>query len=144
MRLSLSETASTVAERGTPAWWRALPPFAQLGVLVTLLPGIVLHELSHAAVAWPWSIRTEFEWSSRTAVDIYWVPETPRWAIQAAYLAPLVFGWVGAWGLVLWVWSRLPLTAWEIVAIAYCTLQLAFYTLPGVGDLLLLMQRDKL
>jgi len=80
--------------------------------LIALLsmPAIALHELTHAAVAWPWAdVRIEWRdvpWYLEPGLRVRmesWDASTPTWAMLGAYVAPLLVGYVVA-GIAVCVW----------------------------------------
>jgi len=115
----------------TPGWWRSAPTTLQVGLLVVFLPGVLLHELTHAVVASP-NADVTLVWDA-VAVDMAWAPETPRAAVVLAHLAPLLVGWLA--GAVL-VTGHVVLGAKpnELVML-YVVAQWLLYTVPVLGDL---------
>lgn len=55
-------------------------------------PALVLHEATHAAVAWPFA---DVSWRLEARppyVELHWPPGTSRLAVYAAHLAPTIVG----------------------------------------------------
>jgi len=127
----------------TPAWWRGLPTWAQVTVLSLLLPGVVLHEVTHAVAARPWTA-TAFNWDT-IAVEMARDDEAAL-PLALAQIAPLVSGYAAAVGVLLTVGSRRGLTVPDVLlsvvgglgvaAIgAYILVNWALYTFATVADL---------
>ena len=83
----------------TPSWWRALPTTVQVVVLLVLMPGVVLHEATHATLAWPW-IDVKWRWDE-IAVDLYGADRAPPLVVTVALLGPTLIGWLVGVGVVL-------------------------------------------
>lgn len=71
------------------AWnvWRTI-------ALLAFYPAVLAHEGIHAAVAWPWAERIEFDVAigSRPTVDLYYPDDAPLWAVALANVAPFLVG----------------------------------------------------
>lgn len=119
----------------TPAWWRRRSTRTQLVLLATLLPGVLLHELTHGLVARPWA-DVEYRWDL-VAVDLHWRPGTPRWAVAAAHLAPLAVGWVAGFAALLAALAghTVTLLLAHVPVVVYVLLNWAFYTWLVLWDL---------
>lgn len=72
--------------------WRRLPVGLQVCLLAVTLPGLLLHELTHAVVARPFVDGITFHWSE-IAVSLVWSDER-RWPRICAHLAPLGVGYL--------------------------------------------------
>ena len=127
----------------TPAWWRSLPTWTQVTILSVLLPGVVLHEATHALAARPW-VATSFDWDT-IAVEMARDDEAAL-PLALAQIAPLVSGYAAAVGVLLAVGGQRGLTVPDVLlslvgglgvaAIgAYILFNWALYTLATVADL---------
>lgn len=110
-------------------------------VAICSLPAVALHELTHAAVAWPWAdvsiewrdVPWYFEPGLRVTMES-WTSSTPTWAMLAAYLAPLLTGYVVA-GVAVAIWisgvsvSVSPMTA------GFIGVNWLYYTAASANDL---------
>lgn len=96
----------------TPAWWRSLPTWAQVAILSLLLPGVVLHELTHALAARPW-VTTSFDWDT-IAVEMGRDDEAAL-PLAIAQIAPLVSGYAAAVGVLLAVGSQRGVTVPDVL-----------------------------
>lgn len=86
-----ARSPSHLDDAPTPVWWQQLPTVVQLALLTVFLPGVLLHEVTHAIAAWPWA-QPAFQWG-HLAVDLHWRPHAPESAVWLAHLAPFLIGW---------------------------------------------------
>lgn len=114
----------------TPAWWQSTPTTVQVGLLVVFLPGVLLHELTHAIVASP-NADVTVVWDE-VAVVMVWTPGTPRAAIALAHLAPLLLGWAA--GAILVAGHVLLDAGTNDLVTLYVLAQWLLYTVPVLGD----------
>ena len=112
--------------------WRALDESTQKWLLWAIMPGIILHEFTHAAVASKWA-DVEMDWEE-VAVRMHWRPGTPRWAIAAAHLAPTVVGWLVGVSVVLLALVGVSVSV-PLVLLIWLLLQWVLYSLAFAGDL---------
>lgn len=117
----------------TPPWWRGLSTRVQAALLATLLPGVLLHELTHALVAAPFADVTML-WDA-VAVRLDWHPSAPTWARPAAHLAPLAVGWALGAGLLLVLVGTGYSVDVPLPMLLYGVAQWVLYTLAVLGDL---------
>lgn len=115
----------------TPSWWRETSTHVQVVLLALFLPGVLLHELTHAVVASPFA-DVDIVWGA-VAVDMEWRPSTPRGAVAIAHLAPLLVGWLT--GLVFVVGHVLYQPDLPGLAMIFVVVQWLLYTVPVLGDL---------
>jgi len=115
----------------TPAWWRALPTWAQVVILSLLLPGVVAHELTHILVARPWG-RGRIDWDT-IACELEWHSDHPA-PRAAAHIAPLVGGYALGVG-VLAVAIGQPGISVHAGLLAYASVNWLAYTVASVTDL---------
>lgn len=118
-------------EPRTPRWWRSLPTWIQVLVLVSWLPGAVAHELIHALVAHRWS-DWRFDWDA-IAVRYDWATDHPA-PRAATQIAPLVVGLALTVGLLATVAGQ-PGTIVGAGIGAYIGLNLAILTAASAADL---------
>lgn len=114
----------------TPPWWRALPSWAQVLILSTLLPGVVAHEFTHALVAGPWGT-WDFDWDD-IAVEVTWQTNHPAPRI-ASHVAPLVAGYafaVGALAVVL----GMPRFSMHAGLLAWISVNWLVFTVASIPD----------
>jgi len=116
----------------TPRWWRALPTWTQVTILTTMLPGALVHELTHAITARPFG-EVAIDWD-----DLAWSAEwdtaspAPR---AAAHIAPLGAGYAVAMGLVGILLMR-PAMSIHAGILAYVAVNWLILTVASASDLL--------
>lgn len=55
---------------------------------LAVLPGVCLHEATHALVGRLFGAHVSVEWRGRPVVTFTWPPGVPNWRVTAAQLAP--------------------------------------------------------
>lgn len=121
-----------MSESRTPDWWRSLPTWIQVLTLVCWLPGVVLHELTHAVVAHRWADWV-VDWDA-IGVELAWRTSHPA-PRAASAIAPLVIGSA----LTVLVFATVvgqPGTIVGLALVAFLGVNLAIYTVASVADLL--------
>lgn len=119
----------------TPAYWRALPSWAQATILALLLPGVVAHELTHALVAAPWG-NWQLDWDEIACI-VQWESGHPA-PRAASHIAPLVAGYALAVGAVAAVIGQPGITI-HTGLLAYVSVNWLAYTAATVADLRLFL-----
>lgn len=114
----------------TPDWWRALPTWTQAVILSVLLPGVVLHELTHILVAQPWGSGV-IDWDG-IACELRWRSDHPA-PRAAAHIAPLVGGYALGVGALAVVIGQPGITIHTGV-LAYASVNWLCYTVASVAD----------
>jgi len=111
--------------------------------LIALLsmPAIALHELTHAAVAWPWAdVRIEWRdvpWYLEPGLRVRmesWDASTPTWAMLGAYVAPLLVGYVVA-GIAVCVWVSGVVVSISLPTGVFLVINWLYYTAASANDL---------
>jgi hypothetical protein len=121
----------TEHDHRTPAWWRALPTWAQATILALLLPGVVAHELTHALVATPWG-STSLDWDEIAFIAEWDSPHpAPR---AASHIAPLVSGYAVAVGVLAIALGQPGITV-DAGLLAYCSVNWLAYTVASLSDI---------
>lgn len=97
-----------------------------------MAPAVILHELMHGVIADQWA-DVEIDWSEPFAW-MYWPQEPPVAGYLAAFLAPMVVGYVGAAGAGLAAlsvgWPSLPLGVWIWLGVNWL-----YFSFPTASDL---------
>jgi hypothetical protein len=114
----------------TPPWWRALPTWTQAVVLSLLLPGVVLHELTHILVAQPWG-GGSIDWDT-IACELEWRSDHPA-PRAAAHIAPLVGGYALGVGALAVAIGQPGVTV-HTGLLAYTSVNWLCYTVASVAD----------
>ncbi len=111
--------------------------------LVALLsmPAIALHELTHAAVAWPWADVTiewrDVPWYLEPGLRVRmesWASSTPTWVMIGAYVAPLVVGYAIA-SIVVLVWVSGVVVSVSLPTATFLVINWLYYTAASANDL---------
>jgi len=111
--------------------------------LVALLsmPAIALHELTHAAVAWPWADVTiewrDVPWYLEPGLRVRmesWASSTPTWAMLGTYVAPLLIGYAVA-GVAVWVWVSGVTISVSFPTAVFVGINWLYYTGASANDL---------
>lgn len=106
------------------------------------LPGVALHELTHAAVAWRWADvsiewRDDTPWYLEPALRVRmenWAVDAPTWAMLGAYLGPLIIGYAAA-GVGVWIVLSDVTIALSPVLVVTIGINWLYYTGASVADL---------
>lgn len=107
------------------------------------LPVRLLHEATHIAAATPWLddwrlVVGPTDSEDELGVDVAFADDAPAWGIALAYLAPLLFGLVGAAGVaagVLVGGIPLPKSGFELALWSAAGLGWVLYSTPSVADI---------
>jgi len=98
-----------------------------------LLPAIVLHELTHAAVGYPWAKKIEIDLWPEARVFQYYPEDVPRLVYRIVNLAPTIVG--SSLAIVfLWLYPNFVLELWPPIGIYLLGLW-TIYTAPSRPDL---------
>lgn len=107
---------------------------------VVVWPSTVAHELTHAAVAYPWADSIDVRVTrpaGENAVYIDWREGVKRWQVAVASLAPFLMGIVALVGaLVLWVAGgfSLPESGVGLAKLAIVAMWWVLYVIPSSDD----------